>query len=162
MTWEEARAQFPVLERFAYLNAGTNGPLARATAEASRGAACAGRRAAGAAAEPYFERALALRDEVRARLARRRRRDRRELSRCDLDDERLQHRPRRPRARARTTRSSRPTASTSGCSGRSAASPARVRVAARPAAPPEESLDAMLARGHTADAADRALPRLSG
>jgi L-cysteine/cystine lyase len=35
-TFEEARAQFPVLERVAYLNAGTNGPLARATAEAMR------------------------------------------------------------------------------------------------------------------------------
>jgi L-cysteine/cystine lyase len=34
MTFEEARAQFPVLERLAYLNAGTNGPLARATVEA--------------------------------------------------------------------------------------------------------------------------------
>ena len=28
MTFEEARAQFPVLERYAYLNAGSNGPLA--------------------------------------------------------------------------------------------------------------------------------------
>ena len=27
MTFEEARAQFPVLERLAYLNAGTFGPL---------------------------------------------------------------------------------------------------------------------------------------
>ena len=51
MTWEEARAQFPVFERYAYLNAGTNGPLARATAEAmaeqerrtSSAAAAAGR-----------------------------------------------------------------------------------------------------------------------
>jgi len=34
MTFEEARAQFPVLERLAYMNAGTNGPLARSTAEA--------------------------------------------------------------------------------------------------------------------------------
>ena len=34
MTFEEARAAFPVLERLAYLNAGTNGPLARATVEA--------------------------------------------------------------------------------------------------------------------------------
>jgi L-cysteine/cystine lyase len=34
MTFEEARAQFPVLERFAYLNAGTFGPLARTVAEA--------------------------------------------------------------------------------------------------------------------------------
>jgi len=33
MTFEEARAQFPVLERTAYLNAGTNGPLTRANAE---------------------------------------------------------------------------------------------------------------------------------
>ena len=34
MTYEEARAQFPVLERLAYLNAGTNGPLAQATVDA--------------------------------------------------------------------------------------------------------------------------------
>ena len=34
MTYEEARSQFPVLDRLAYLNAGTNGPLARATIEA--------------------------------------------------------------------------------------------------------------------------------
>jgi L-cysteine/cystine lyase len=34
MNYEEARAQFPVLERYAYLNAGTNGPLAQATVEA--------------------------------------------------------------------------------------------------------------------------------
>jgi L-cysteine/cystine lyase len=34
MTFEEARALFPVLERVAYLNAGTFGPLARATADA--------------------------------------------------------------------------------------------------------------------------------
>ena len=34
MTFEEARAAFPVLERVAYLNAGTNGPLPRAAADA--------------------------------------------------------------------------------------------------------------------------------
>ncbi|MDX6411728.1 MAG: L-cysteine/cystine lyase, partial [Gaiellaceae bacterium] len=34
MTLAEARALFPVLERIAYLNAGTFGPLARATADA--------------------------------------------------------------------------------------------------------------------------------
>jgi L-cysteine/cystine lyase len=33
MTFEEARALFPVLERIAYLNAGTFGPLARPTAD---------------------------------------------------------------------------------------------------------------------------------
>ncbi|HEV8098079.1 MAG TPA: aminotransferase class V-fold PLP-dependent enzyme [Gaiellaceae bacterium] len=68
MTWEEARAEFPVFECFAYLNAGTNGPLARATGEAMAGQ---GRldveQGRGGAA--YFERALALRDEVRAKLA---------------------------------------------------------------------------------------------
>jgi L-cysteine/cystine lyase len=34
MTFEEARAQFPVFERFAYLNAGTFGPLATSVVEA--------------------------------------------------------------------------------------------------------------------------------
>ncbi len=34
MTFEEARALFPVLERLAYLNAGTFGPLARPTSDA--------------------------------------------------------------------------------------------------------------------------------
>ena len=34
MTFEEARAQFPVLERYAYLNAGTLGPLATSVVEA--------------------------------------------------------------------------------------------------------------------------------
>jgi L-cysteine/cystine lyase len=34
MTFEEARAAFPVLERYAYLNAGSVGPLARRTYEA--------------------------------------------------------------------------------------------------------------------------------
>ena len=34
MTFEEARAQFPVLERYAYLNAGTFGPMPAAVADA--------------------------------------------------------------------------------------------------------------------------------
>jgi L-cysteine/cystine lyase len=68
MTFEEARAQFPVFERLAYLNAGTNGPLARATVEAmiEQERADLERGRGGGA---YFERALALRDEVRASLA---------------------------------------------------------------------------------------------
>ena len=68
MTWEEARAQFPVFERYAYLNAGTNGPLTRATAEAMVDQE---RRdlELGRGGGPYFERALELRDEVRAKLA---------------------------------------------------------------------------------------------
>lgn len=35
MTFDEARAQFPVLERLAYLNAGSAGPLPRAVADAT-------------------------------------------------------------------------------------------------------------------------------
>lgn len=34
MTFEDARAQFPVLERYAYLNAGTFGPMSNAVADA--------------------------------------------------------------------------------------------------------------------------------
>ncbi len=34
MTFDEARAQFPVLERYAYLNAGTFGPMPTAVADA--------------------------------------------------------------------------------------------------------------------------------
>jgi len=67
MTFEEARAQFPVLERTAYLNAGTFGPLSRATAAAMaewhRRDLLDGR--SGAA---YFDDAIAVREEVRARL----------------------------------------------------------------------------------------------
>jgi L-cysteine/cystine lyase len=68
MTWEEARAQFPVFERLAYLNAGTNGPLARATYEAVAEQELADVEL-GRGGPAYFERALALRDEVRAKLA---------------------------------------------------------------------------------------------
>jgi len=68
MTFVEARAQFPVFERFAYLNAGTNGPLARATVEAM----AAQERAdleGGRGGPEYFERAGNLRTRARARLA---------------------------------------------------------------------------------------------
>jgi hypothetical protein len=34
VSWPEVRARFPVLERLAYLNAGTFGPLSRATLDA--------------------------------------------------------------------------------------------------------------------------------
>src|SRR5207249_6445865 len=68
MTVDEARAQFPVFERLAYLNAGTNGPLTRATVEAMAEQERADlERGRGGSA--YFERALGLRDEVRAKLA---------------------------------------------------------------------------------------------
>lgn len=68
MTFEEARAQFPVFERLAYLNAGTNGPLARATTAAMAEQLERDTRA-GRSGKDYFESMLALRESVRARLA---------------------------------------------------------------------------------------------
>ena len=68
MTFEEARAQFPVLERLAYMNAGTNGPLARSTAEAMAEQERADLKL-GRGGSAYFERELELRDRVRAKLA---------------------------------------------------------------------------------------------
>jgi L-cysteine/cystine lyase len=68
MTFEEARAQFPVFERLAYLNAGTNGPLTRATAEAMN----EGNRRDlehGRGGKAYFEELLALRERVREAVA---------------------------------------------------------------------------------------------
>lgn len=68
MTLEEARAQFPVLERFAYLNAGSVGPLPRAAGEAvdawSRRELEEGR-----ASLAYFRDMLEVRERVRERLA---------------------------------------------------------------------------------------------
>ena len=68
MTIEEARALFPALERVAYLNAGTFGPLARPTVDAMedelRTAAADGR-----LGQAYFEHVLGLRDRLRERLA---------------------------------------------------------------------------------------------
>jgi len=68
MTFEEARAQFPVLRRYAYLNAGTNGPLARATVDAMTEW---NRRdlAQGRGGKEYFEQLLALREGAREELA---------------------------------------------------------------------------------------------
>jgi len=64
MTPEEARAQFPVLERLAYLNAGTNGPLARVTVDAV--VARAQRDLAeGRSSKEFYEEMIALRETVR-------------------------------------------------------------------------------------------------
>jgi L-cysteine/cystine lyase len=69
MTFEEVRARFPVLERCAYLNAGTFGPLARATLDAiEREHRRTGEQGRGGA--EYFERMLAARTSVREKLAR--------------------------------------------------------------------------------------------
>jgi selenocysteine lyase/cysteine desulfurase len=67
-SFEEIRASFPVLDRFAYLNAGTNGPLARPTVEALVAEQLVDT-AQGRGGEPYFSRALELRKVLRAKLA---------------------------------------------------------------------------------------------
>ena len=67
-TFEDVRAAFPVLERYAYLNAGTNGPLPRAVMEAMIAEELVDL-AEGRGGEPYFSRALDLRGEVRGKLA---------------------------------------------------------------------------------------------
>jgi L-cysteine/cystine lyase len=64
MTFEEARAQLPVLERLAYLNAGTNGPLARATVDAVVEAAERDVRE-GRSGKQYIERMLEQREVAR-------------------------------------------------------------------------------------------------
>ncbi len=68
MTVGEARALFPVLERFAYLNAGTFGPLARPTLDAMQAELQADAERGRLGAE-YFERMLGLRTQLRERLA---------------------------------------------------------------------------------------------
>ena len=67
MTFEEVRASFPVLERVAYLNAGSVGPLARPTYEAL----VDGDRhefEEGRGGRPYFEWMMGVRKELRAAL----------------------------------------------------------------------------------------------
>ncbi|HUH15979.1 MAG TPA: aminotransferase class V-fold PLP-dependent enzyme [Gaiellaceae bacterium] len=68
MTPEEGRALFPVLERLAYLNAGTFGPLARATAAAVEEQLRSDLER-GRSGKEYFERMLGLRAEARQELA---------------------------------------------------------------------------------------------
>lgn len=68
MSVEQARARFPVLARLAYLNAGTFGPLSRATFEAmTRRLILDTERGRGGAA--YFEELSRLRERVRSGLA---------------------------------------------------------------------------------------------
>ena len=68
MTLEEARSLFPVLERIAYLNAGTFGPLARPVADALR-AGVERDLVEGRTGMPYFEETIALRAELRVAFA---------------------------------------------------------------------------------------------
>jgi L-cysteine/cystine lyase len=68
VTPEEARALFPVLDRYAYLNAGTNGPLARATVDALE-TELERNVVQGRFGAAYFESMTELRAEARERLA---------------------------------------------------------------------------------------------
>lgn len=68
MTFDEVRARFPVLDRYAYLNAGTFGPLSRATLAAiEKEQHWTGEHGRGGT--EYFERMLAARESVRGKLA---------------------------------------------------------------------------------------------
>ena len=69
MDLDAVRAELPVLERFAYLNAGTNGPLPRRTFEAME-ASLARDLEQGRSSQEYFEAMLARREDVRAAFAR--------------------------------------------------------------------------------------------
>lgn len=68
MNWPQARARFPVLERFAYLNAGTFGPLSRATLDAE-GDLRRWEGEHGRAGKDYFDTMIARRDIVRMLVA---------------------------------------------------------------------------------------------
>lgn len=68
MTFEEARAQFPVLERFAYLNAGSTGPLPRAATDAAK-AKVERDLVEGRSGSAYIEELMDLRERVRGGLA---------------------------------------------------------------------------------------------
>lgn len=59
------RAQFPVLERLSYLNAGTEGPVPRAAAEAAH-RRIDGEAERGRCGRPYFEELMGLADRTRA------------------------------------------------------------------------------------------------
>jgi selenocysteine lyase/cysteine desulfurase len=68
VTFEEARAQFPVLERSAYLNAGSAGPLPRAAADAAR-SRLERDLELGRGGVTYIEEILELRERVRGGIA---------------------------------------------------------------------------------------------
>ena len=66
---EELRAQFPVLERVAYLNAGTNGPVPRRAFEAAE-RSLREQVERGRSSKPWFEHQIERIDELRGRAAR--------------------------------------------------------------------------------------------
>ena len=65
---EELRAQFPVFESVAYLNAGTNGPVPRRAYEAAE-ASLREQLGQGRSSKPWFEHQIERIDELRARAA---------------------------------------------------------------------------------------------
>jgi len=69
MDLEAVRSGLPVLDRLAYLNAGTNGPLPRRTVEAMQ-TSLARDLEEGRSSQAYFEAMLGRRDDLRAALAR--------------------------------------------------------------------------------------------
>jgi L-cysteine/cystine lyase len=68
MTPDEARAQFPVLERYAYLNAGSSGPLPRVAVEAAR-ARLERDLTEGRSGKAYMEELFETRERIRGGLA---------------------------------------------------------------------------------------------
>jgi len=68
VTFEEARAQFPVFERSAYLNAGSSGPLPRAAADAVR-ARLERDLTEGRSGKAYIEEIFELRERIRGGVA---------------------------------------------------------------------------------------------
>ncbi len=68
MTYQEARTQFPVLERYAYLQAGSVGPVARGTVEAMQEVQDLGLRE-GRGAHAQFVRLLEEREALRGQIA---------------------------------------------------------------------------------------------
>jgi L-cysteine/cystine lyase len=68
VTFEEARAQLPVLDRFAYLNAGSAGPLPRAAIEAAK-TRLERDLAAGRSGKEYIAELLELRERIRGGIA---------------------------------------------------------------------------------------------
>jgi len=68
VNFHEARAQFPVLDKVAYLNAGSMGPLARATVDAMQAQEQTDLER-GRGGKPFIDSMVALRDRVRTGLA---------------------------------------------------------------------------------------------
>ena len=110
MTPAALRAQFPILERIAYLNAGTDGPVPRAAQEAAaRELASEVEDGRGTA---HFERRFELQDELRAGYAELLGADGRRHRADHLDERGRSARCWRAWRSGRATRSSPPTRST--------------------------------------------------